>query len=48
MQQSLIDTSAGDAAPAPAPRATSKGIAPGDIYQAVSPAAWLNARGLNP
>ncbi len=24
------------------------GIAPGDIYQAVSPAAWLNARGINP
>ena len=24
------------------------GITPGDIYQAVSPAAWLNARGLNP
>ena len=24
------------------------GIAPGDIYRAVSPATWLNARGLNP
>ena len=33
MQQSLIDTPAGDAAPAPATRATSKGIAPGDIVQ---------------
>jgi len=24
------------------------GITPGDIYQAVSPLTWLNARGLNP
>ena len=24
------------------------GITPGDIYRAVSPATWLNARGLNP
>jgi murein DD-endopeptidase MepM/ murein hydrolase activator NlpD len=24
------------------------GVAPGDIYRAVSPATWLNARGLNP
>jgi murein DD-endopeptidase MepM/ murein hydrolase activator NlpD len=24
------------------------GVAPGDIYSAVSPATWLNARGLNP